>query len=603
MKNANTAKATDLYRVTDLDLLPSGNNLMLVHAKRHGKTQYLRPHIVDLLVQCHQFRTLDEHLHSYCRGQRMSAAVKNSLRKELRKLAQSGYLVSRSELLRKFRESSENACQPEIASVGFPTCDRIETLQRSVESCIEHCLSFERDNDFVVVDDSASPSTRSSYRRMLRTLRAKYGVRIAYAGLEEKTEYVNRMIEVGNLPANVVSFACVGDKQYGMTTVGANRNALLLHTTGDLIFSIDDDTVCRVARSPGMQEGVAFSSEVDPLEVWFYQNRETALRSVCYVEQDILALHERWLGKDPLSSVFSRDQDCEVSWNRAEPSLLRSLETEPGRVIITSNGTVGDCAWDDPYYSLFLQGGNFARLTNSKEEYQSARAGREVAQAASRITITEESNPVFAMCIGLDNRGLLPPFMPVGRAEEVIFGAIASRCLGTVYAGHLPWVIPHLPADQRSFRKQHVFSIGPGTFVSSRLNSVNKMPTQSSDEQLRRLGRDLEEVGRLPQAPFEQIARSAVWQNMSSLTSELEERLQNSERSYPALWARDVRAFIELARREALTPINRMYELEGGREPTQVLVSRFGQVLQWWPAMVDTARSLRQEGHRLAQPV
>jgi hypothetical protein len=27
------------------------------------------------------------------------------------------------------------------------------------------------------------------------------------------------------------------------------------------------------------------------------------------------------------------------------------------------------------------------------------------------------------------------------------------------------------------------------------------------------------------------------------------------------------------------------------------------QILKWWPAMVETARRLRAEGHRLAQPL
>lgn len=595
--------ATDRYRVADLELFPAGDNLTLVHAKNNQSTRFLPREIVDLLLQCREFRTLDDHLQAYCRGRQVSAVTVRALRRELQKLTQNGCLISRSGVLQALLRPVEQVPPSVIASVGFPTCDRVQALQRGMTSYIENCRRFERTNDFVVVDDSASPDTRDACRQMLRTLKSQHGVNIFYAGLDEKVAFAKKLTEVGNLPADVVHFACVGDKQYGVTTVGANRNALLLHTVGDQIFSADDDTVCRIAVPPGQKDGVAFSSEEDLLEPWFYPDRGIALRSVHCVEQDILALHEQWLGKEPLSALAAWDQNCEVSCVRAGSRWLRLLETRSGRIVLTSNGTVGDCAWDNPHYYLFQRGDTFRRLTSSVREYQSARASREVAQSVSQITITERANPVFAMCMGLDNRDLLPPFTPIGRGEEVVFGAVASKCLGEVYASHLPWVLPHIPPQQRSFPVQHMFAVGPRTLLWACINSFNPMATKPPAEQLRKLGQHLEEVGCLSETTFEEILRSSIWRSMSSLILELEERLQNGYESPPAFWMRDARSFIELARQSALTPVDQLYELEGGRGAAQLLIFRFGQVLAWWPQIVETARHLRAEGYRSAQPV
>jgi hypothetical protein len=533
----------------------------------------------------------------------MSKAMVRALRREMQKSVQSGFLVSWGEILRTLQGPAKQAPQLEIASVGFPTCDRVEALQRSITSHLENARWAGRTNDFVVMDDSGSPETRDAYRQMLRELKTRYDANIVYAGLEQKVEFAKKLIEAGDLPADVVYFAFLGDKQYGATTVGANRNALLLHTVGDLTFCADDDTVCQTAAPPEQEEGIAFSSEQVPLEVWFYPDRESALRSVRYVEHDVLALHEQWLGEEPLLGLAARAHDREVSCERAEPRMLRLLGTRPSRIMVTSNGTAGDCAWDDPYYYLFQKGDTLKRLSDSAREYRHARDSREVVQAVRQTTILETANPVSAMSVGLDNRSLLPPFTPVGRAEEVAFSAIVSKCFGDVYAAHLPWVVPHVPVQRRSFSAQHVLPVGPKTLIPSCIDSFNPMSPRSPAEQLRKLGQHLEEVGRLPTAVFEEYLRATVWRSISSSISELEERLRHVDKRTKRLWSQDVRAFVELARKDALAPVEQLYELEGGQEAIQLLLTRFGQVLMWWPAMVQTASQLRDNGRRLAQPV
>jgi hypothetical protein len=131
--NALSASPTmigDLYRVADLALFPAGNGLVLVYSKQNQVARFLRTEIVDLLTQCREFKTIDDHLQRYCSGRQMNAAMMRTMRRELIHLIQSGYLISQ----RTFREapgkSGEHLSASQIASIGFPTCDRVETLQR-----------------------------------------------------------------------------------------------------------------------------------------------------------------------------------------------------------------------------------------------------------------------------------------------------------------------------------------------------------------------------------------------------------------------------------------------------------------------------------------
>src|SRR5260221_10637339 len=78
---------------------------------------------------------------------------------------------------------------------------------------------------------------------------------------------------------------------------GANRNALLLHSVGDLFFSADDDTLCQIFEPPTQNAGLQLGSDGRNYEHWFYPDRKKALESVKPTNECCLTLHETMLGK------------------------------------------------------------------------------------------------------------------------------------------------------------------------------------------------------------------------------------------------------------------------------------------------------------------
>jgi hypothetical protein len=597
----SVAPPADRYRTGDLMLFPAGSDLVLTHT-RDGQTTRLLPRLTaDLLLQCRDFQTLDEHVRAYCRRRQVGPATLRAMRADLEGLARDGFLIAQRSVVEAARLPPEDADGARIAVVAVPTSDRLDLLRRNLAGFIQSCRRFERDVEFVVTDDSASPKTRAACRRMLGVLSAERGVRIAYAGLEEKLAFAAKIAEVGPLPPEVIHFACVGDNRYGLTTVGANRNALLLHAIGDLVFSVDDDVVCHLAPSPGKVDGVSFSSQGSPMEVWFYPNREKVLRSVDFVERDILALHEQWLGRAPRACLNGRPGP-ELRLDEADPALLRRLRAGTGKIVVTLNGTIGDCAWDNPDHYLFQRAETFGRLTRSEDAYRVARSSREIVQAANRVTITNRADALFATCIALDDRDLLPPFTPVGRAEDVAFGTLLSRCFGQAYAAHIPWVLLHAPAGSRSFADDHMFSVGFNAWIPSCISRFDPGFARTPTERLSRLGTHLEEIGGLPPTIFAELARLQMWESMSALITGLEERIHVGPPP-PAYWLEDARAFVERARLSVLTPVDELYALPGGRKTMQALLVQFGTMLTHWPTIIEAARGLRASGVRLAQPV
>ena len=42
-----------------------------------------------------------------------------------------------------------------------------------------------------------------------------------------------------------------------------------LQAVGELTVQVDDDTLCRLAPSPSLRQGITVSSQTDPTEFWF----------------------------------------------------------------------------------------------------------------------------------------------------------------------------------------------------------------------------------------------------------------------------------------------------------------------------------------------
>jgi hypothetical protein len=581
--------ATEQYRAADLEVFPAGADLALVYSRDTGAAAFYRPEIVELLAGLREFRTVEQHLRD---RPGMPADV---LRRELIGLCRAGFLVPRH---RPLAPGPENEPALPISTVGFPTRDRVDVLRRAIAGYAENCARHGRQPTFAVLDDSPAAATRARYRAMLTEVGERHRIEISYAGVPEKERFVAELAEAGTLPIEVAGYACLGERSRDVPTIGANRNCLLLHGVGERILSADDDTVCRLASPPDRDDRVLLRSAENPLDTWYFADRTAAFGALRYVEQDLLGRHEEYLGRSPAAALAG----AEVDWELAEPALLRRLRSRAGRILVTSNGTVGDCGWDNPNFHLFAEGASFARLTRSAADYGRARSSRELAQAVTRPTITAHPDPRFAMCLGLDNTGLLAPFPPTGRAEEVAFGAVLARCHRDGYGAHLPWLVQHDPVGERQFADRSMFTIGFGSWLPACVGRFDPAARTDPAGRLRGLGGYLIDLGRLPAAEFDEYVRFTVWESMSTLVGRLTERLDGAE-PVPDFWAADARRFIGTARRQALAPVTGLYTEVGGRDELQRSLVRFGEVLSWWPRLVTAARELRAAGVRLARPV
>jgi len=514
-----------------------------------------------------------------------------------------------------------------VTTLAFPTSNRPAVLERGLASQAVAAREHGRELRFAVLDDSPDPRVREEYRGRLAGLRRRYGVEISYAGREEKLRFAAALRTEGIHPEAVA--ATLLDPEGVGLTIGANRNAVLLQTVGEGVVSVDDDTLARggppPAPEPGIElltgtvPGMAFLSAREPGAIRGFASRAEAMAAVDLRTVDLPGVHEALLGRDVTHWLREFDPEAPAVLDRADPAFLQSLESGGGRVVVTTNGWVGDCGWRSPIFYMLQTGDSWRHLVRSADFYRTVTASKEIVRFMPRPAVGNAESFMATMFCGFDNRSLLPPFPPVLWGEDLLYGLTLQLAFPTARAGHLPWVALHDPIEQRGFWPGEMVRTASGIDHSRLLSAllVDFVPDYrlAPADGLRRLGAFLQELGRMEPGAFDELARRRVRERAEAFAADLEARLADwrDEQERPEageLWAADVRRYLDLLRRhmedpDFAMPLDLLYhrEPEEARRLAQRLLVHHGIELAHWPDLVEAVRSLKARGQSLAEVV
>src|SRR5262249_48266302 len=152
-------------------------------------------------------------------------------------------------------------------------------------------------------------------------------------------------------------------------------------------------------------------------------------------EKDVIGLHEEWLGR----AVTLSAGGVGVELGEATAGFRARLASGRCHIAITLSGVLGSCRWGTPTPDLFLEGPPFERLTRSGAPYRAAWSQREMLRVATRATLADRSTRTPGMFAGFDRRRFLPPQLPVGRGQDLLFFRTLAQCRPDALVAHLPW--------------------------------------------------------------------------------------------------------------------------------------------------------------------
>ncbi len=550
-----------------------------------------------LLQSVEGFRTLREHL-SLLELRGFAEVEPGDLAARLEELRGRGLLVSAAAFVDRLPRSG--GAPAAIGCAAWVTRGRPALVTRSVRSWLDRRGRVDSPR-LAVLDDSEDEQSRAALGRL-----AEDGTPLWYAGRAEKRAFAGRLADRG-IPAEVLSFALSPSPDLG-TPYGANRNAFLLATCGEVVLSSDDDILFEAAALPEMDGGLAISSRLDPAGIRYFAGRESLRAALQPVgnPRALLAAHEALLGRD--AGECARAAAGSVVLAELGRDLALRLTHRAHRVLLTASGLYGDSGVPGNWL-LHLRDESWQRITASAEDYQTARATREVARAAPRATVCE-SGYLTGHHFGLDNRGLLPPFFPVGRREDGIFALTLRTTHPDALSANIPIAVLHDPAVGPGARNdgppppQPLFADLLSLLVAS---SSASRAEQGPESRIRALAAHLAGMASLEAPDLEKWVRERWVGRWASEMALCEHRMRNSPRGAP--WALDSGARLEqiTSHIEAGAAVHPRDLGKDNPAPSwqaaRSLVRRFAELLEWWPAIVAAARELGEREQGLLAPL
>jgi len=622
MSLASSAPVSTTYRVLAAHRVSLGRSGEVAVDPWRSRADLLTPLESSVVAACHGAATLDEHA-----ARALSMGVRGTsgaIRTVLSELADRGVLVSDEEICRMLatEASSESrgaeapilaseAREPEapaafdeplrVQLIGAPTRDRPRSLRRAIESYARDVVERGRAIEILIVDDGSTSTVETA--AVLRDVASRTSARVRLVDRAAKHRFSKAIAAISGAPLHVVQRALAPDEP-GVFAAGAARNVLLLAGVDQGSLQIDDDTVCDLRAAPDARPGLRARSFDDPTEMWF-DERDERKASI-----GIAAAHEQLLGRRASASLLSAMEQGDADLRAASAGLL-TRASRGGVVRCTQLGVRGDSALGTMVHLLTTASPTRDRLVATEAIYRRAITSRRLTRAVSAATITE-LDTCMTFAIGLDARSLLPPFPPVERNEDGLFGSILSACDPSALFGHLPVTVAHEPEDPRQTAFEIVFDqagrIGVNDMIAGLASaSLHEIDHRSPAAAHESLARALLGWIDLPEDElFERLAwmlARRLSQRLARITSLLRE-----SRREPSFWARDLDRLADVLRERIEDPtravphdLTARHALPEARALAVRRVREYAEILSWWPAIWEAARALRSRGDELGE--
>jgi len=432
-----------LYASEDAVVASLSSNECIFQVKRTGEAHVMTFQVLQALDQCHEFRTLDEHVARIMTGVQGLGQQRDAVMRVLGSLIQRGLLVSDSSYLQRLTEvpAREKAA---LRGVFIRACDRPAQLSRLLDSLADYERRFRAGRPYVVLDDSRDKTALDRHRDLVREFARQTGCKLTYVGPAERARLVERIGKALPNQRDVAARLMLpgNDNRFGG---GRNWNLATLLGAGGRMILLDDDQRLSLRRENGVKPG--FDPVLSGEQIThFYATADQARGAGEEILEDPFDAHLAHCGAS-LGEILSggafplsRESLRGINVNR-----LAHLQPE-AQILATLGGTFGSARSESAVWLYHLDSTARAEFCATREDYlRNVEAQHLWNSTRQARAITVAAYSPFAM----DNQALLPWTNPVGRGEDRLFSTLAHFCNPNALVLELPLAIAHEQAAAR----------------------------------------------------------------------------------------------------------------------------------------------------------
>ncbi|MDG2460842.1 MAG: hypothetical protein P8M73_08170 [Luminiphilus sp.] len=442
--SAPTPKNEALWSFNQTDILPGPGNTVFLHAQHTGAGMLVQPDVARALELCPTFRTLEAHTQHVLSLLPALRDHGEHTRQTLRSVGQQGLMESSEAAWQRLTAHVSPGSEKQPCRLFIMTCDRPEALKRLLLPLVAQ-LSPETTEGLWVIDDSRSQQHAQENAAIVETGKPGSAVPIHYFGERARTSLINQLSEAA--PEHRDSIGWLLDRTtWGKTpTYGLARNLALLLSVGKRALMLDDDTLPE-AISPPKTPGTLRFAEMNHREATFHSSSEELARHALVLEASPVDLMENALGA-PLGALLQHHFMDHRDLQGMNGALIARYGPD-SRMLLSQCGSWGDTGSSGLNWLLSLPLQSIRSLVETGNSINETLSPQHCWAGHPAPAIT--SFGAMSQWTGVDHRTLLPPYLPAGRNEDLLFGIMLQRTHPEAAVFNNEWAIRHAPITPRS---------------------------------------------------------------------------------------------------------------------------------------------------------
>ncbi|MEQ8515851.1 MAG: hypothetical protein RIC38_09635 [Chromatocurvus sp.] len=583
----------ELVAFADCELVGINPNMMLVINRQNGKQMMLAPQVVEGLTTCTTFRSMAEHA-QHLANTRPELKGKEAMAKQvLEQLDEGGMLLRASTISDRLNQPVDS--QPIAPTRAFIiTCDRPEAVRRLLDSLLR-AGNLTRQDALFLVDDSREPANREANREAVATFNLTSARNMHYVGAEAQDALMQGLINAHPAHESGIRFLIDPARWTGHKTYGRARTLALLLSVGYRAIVMDDDILCQAILPPVRDEGIGISG--GGRKAAFFPDKDTLMHSGQPADFDPLTGHAVALGR-PLSDAIQALNGKPLTASqllRCNAAMTNVLRAD-SPILVTQCGSWGDPGTGSAHWALGLDEDSVDRLVTAPHGMAEALENRLSWLGSSRHNIMKMA--FMSQMTGLDNSALLPPYFPVFRAEDQLFGAMVEAMHHRAAIIEYGWSVPHLPLEtrrDRGLREPIAGAGGVSLFARYLTERIDYKDATNPAQRLRHLAADARRVANRSDDDLLLDYRHELARGHADQLRMLNQQLQRSSDLPSNNWQGYLKRGVEEMQQVLVNPRSPT-QLKGIPEgtPEAEVLAEFRELARGWADALDAWVAVRE---------
>ncbi len=464
-----------LVAFADCELIGISSTMTLVISRQTGNQQIMTSQVVEGLKTCITFNTIAAHAKHLVDTRPELQGNLEMATSALNSLDDAGMLLKAGGVCTALAASPSHTLPP--TRVFVITCDRPAAVERLLDSMLR-TGKLSQHNALFLVDDSRDPANREANREAVAKFNLRSAKDMFYVGTDAQQSLIAQLTD--QLPAHSDGIRFLLDPSIftSKKTYGRTRTLCLLLSVGYRALVMDDDILCEAYLPPIREAGVGLGSG-GMRQATFYASEQELFQGVQLADYDPLSGHASLLGST-LGFALDKTNNGplrETQLHQVNAALANVLQAD-SPILVTQSGALGDAGTAGARWAISQGEETIARLLSAPHGITAALENRHNWLGCSRPSFFKM--PSMSQLTGLDNSQLLPPYFPVYRGEDVLFGAMVTVMHPGGLALDYPFCVPHLSIDARAGTLKDPIAVNGDLLLFARHLAANINYTDSS---------------------------------------------------------------------------------------------------------------------------